>query len=1017
MNQQLSESISKLRQIARCDLLSSWWGCEGDDASKDALEPRSLDRDPPLLLWPQNRTPIYLKQTWTVPNTWQGVSVTGAMLRFKVAWWADWAAIDMNGTRIQEGDLFDRDCRLLLTDSAAPGQTWTFELNLKSPGHDTGALQTSMLLWEWRDRPCDPGKFADELAVLRAYESQLNIQTVAWDDAVSELERSLAEPFDDSLFQTLAEVRQALLPLGQQLKQRTVHFLGNAHLDVAWLWPIAETRDVAERTFESALNLQQQYPELIFNQTTALSYQWIEERNPATFDRIRAAVKSERWDITSGTWVEPDLNLPCGEALVRQVLYGKSYFQAKFDRDVVVAWFPDSFGFNWQLPQILNKSGYKTFVTQKLAWNDTNSFPHQWFWWQGLDGSKILAHCSSEIGQAIEPEAIASFMAAQESQHELQDGLWFFGVGDHGGGPTADMLDIGREWAQSELFFTVNAATSEQYFDLVRANLNTDDLPVWNDELFLELHRGAHTTKADQKRQNREVEMLLRNIEIFSAIASLSNRMSYPHQEIQTAWREALTNQFHDILPGSAIPEVFEDANRAWEDARQLCADIRDRLHVLRPMQSEAVETLTLWNLTSWKRSDLVLLEGRNRVAAIRAETGEALPFQVTNDGILFRPPALPGLSQIRIQIEPGEPSPFPFDSDLNTSRGGLDNRYVIENNHIRVEIYGYSGTIGRIIDKRSGRSLLSGLAELQCFADKGQYWDAWNIDPDYESKPLMLWRSLSTEIVERGPLRATVRIVKRFQHSTVIQDIQLEADAPYITICNQIDWNEEHVLLKACFPLDFEADFVTCEIPFGAIARSTRGETPAARAKWEVPALRWADLSGEDVGLAILNDCKYGYDAKPSQLRLSLLRSPTWPHPTSDRGSHEFTYCLCPHRGNWQAAHIVRQGWNLNVPLQLGPALDLESGRSVLEISASNVVLTAFKQAETGLRWIVRLYESHGDSTSCKIKTHWPIATATECDLLERDLSELESSEKSFTCEFEPFEIKTLAIAFATED
>ncbi|MEO0854914.1 MAG: alpha-mannosidase, partial [Cyanobacteria bacterium J06648_11] len=355
---------------------------------------------------------------------------------------------------------------------------------------------------------------------------------VDWQSIVRELERSLNAPRDDSLFQTLAELRQALLPLGEQLKQRTVHLLGNAHLDVAWLWPIAETRDVAERTFASALTLQTQYPELVFNQTTALSYQWVEAGNPELFARIQDAVKNDRWEITSGTWVEPDLNLPCGEALVRQVLYGKTYFQDKFDVDVTVAWFPDSFGFNWQLPQILKKSGYTTFATQKLAWNDTNAFPHQWFWWQGLDGSKILAHCSSEIGQAIEPEAIASFMAKQENHHDLREGLWLYGVGDHGGGPTADMLDIGREWAQSDLFFTVNAATSERFFDIARKALDSEALPVWNDELFLELHRGVHTTKAEQKRQNREVEMLLRNTEILSAIACLTDIVPYPSQTL-----------------------------------------------------------------------------------------------------------------------------------------------------------------------------------------------------------------------------------------------------------------------------------------------------------------------------------------------------------------------------------------------------------------------------------------------------------------------------------------------------
>ena len=480
----LEQAIAKLQALTKIDLITTWLG--------------EIPQSGAIYFAPSQKINLY--QRWQVPAEYAHTKIY-----LNLVWWAEMVEILINGKKVQEGDLFDQKGRILLTDDATEADVFNLEIKFTSPHHDRGALQKSEVIICYGNQNCDPYPFAQELIVISHYLPLLKHYECQLDIITEELQRVLNNP--DLLFNDLANIRGSLINLLSEFFQdRKLYILGNAHIDVAWLWAIAETKDVIQRTFTSVLGLQKHYPELIFNQTTALFYQWLEQQ-PDLFAKIQTQVKAKTWEITGGMWVEPDCNLPSGESLIRQILYGKIYFQQQFNIDVKVAFLPDTFGFNFQLPQILAKSGYTAFVTQKLSWNDTNKFPYQVFWWQGLDGSKIFTYFCNDLGVGIEPQAIAKYASQLEQNHQIKDSMWLYGVGDHGGGPTADMLDLGREWSNSPLFMELIPTSFEAYLP----RLMSLDLPTWHDELYLEFHRGTYTTKADQKLKCRQTEINLKN--------------------------------------------------------------------------------------------------------------------------------------------------------------------------------------------------------------------------------------------------------------------------------------------------------------------------------------------------------------------------------------------------------------------------------------------------------------------------------------------------------------------------
>ena len=994
----LTTVIEQLKSRSRLSILDNWQR-ENEQGSWETLPTVNSKQNKPMIAFLQCEQNIHLRQAWQVPDSYAGLSIIGSTIRLNLIWWVDICEVWINGNKVQEGDLFDQKCRILLTNYAEPHEEFILEIKLNSPKHDIGALQLSELIFEYLRQPCDPDQLAIELEILQTYipiftRHQVDLQPL--ETAANRLINlfAMSESItSESFFEQLAEIRKPLLQYSEFLKQRQIYMLGNSHIDVAWLWAIAETKDAMQRTFTSALNLQEHYPELIFNQSTAVSYQWMEREYPELFARIQSAVAEGKWELIGGMWVEPDGNLPSGESLIRQILYGQEYFREKFNREVKIAWLPDTFGFHWQIPQILIKSGFEAFVTQKLMWNDTNKFPHQIFWWEGVDGSRIFTYFSNEIGLGLEPVAIAKYLAIQEEKHDIPETAWLYGVGDHGGGPTADMLDMGRKWADSPLFFEMQPRTLEDFLLNLKEKL-PEDLPVWQDELYLEFHRGTFTSKAEQKRQNRQVEVLIGNAEKYSAIAALITNIAYPQVQLENAWQGLLLNQFHDILPGTSISDVFDDADRTWTEAREIC----DRLL---PQSIQENTNLQAWNFLNWQRSQLIKKP----------------------DGSFCWLANIPSFGFAEMEsVEVSEANePLSIISDSES--------FYLENRYLKVEVELKTGAIAQIFDKRSQKAILRSAITLQFFEDKGQYWDAWNIEPNYENKKLESTTIESAVISSNSSLQVSVRTAQKFRNSTFIQEVQLTAFEPFITVKNWVDWQEEYTLVKVAFPVNWRSPYATYEIPMGTIQRSTLGETPESKAKWEVPAQYWADIAvssipesllppqagaNSGVGLSVLNDSKYGYDAKPDCLRLTLLRSPNWPCPNSDRGHHEFTYRLVPHQGDWREASIVQLAQELNNPLVLQHSSILTKQQSFLRASAPNIVLSAFKRSQDQSGWVMRFYEAHGQMTETEIEISLDLLQAEniwECDLMENKnalLTIVKGTSNHLQVIFKPYEIKT---------
>ncbi|MBE9000154.1 alpha-mannosidase [Nostoc sp. LEGE 12447] len=1041
----ISQAIEQLRSFCQVNLQSSWLYQESDLIITDVVA-ADLSHWQPVKLnakehiaWTGGKKVLWLVQRLVVPQDLQGYPLTGLSLRLALVWWADSAEIYVNGELVLEGDLFDCSPRVLLSRGVTPGEEFVVALRLVSPGHCDGALVRSLLVYESTvDNNPDPGFVADELAVVQLYlerfaperldvlvemveEVTNRVRAASRREGAKDAKEELATAFL-SLRQNLiqSDILAPLLKGGWGDQKSKIFLLGHAHLDLAWLWPVSETWNAAQNTFESVLKLQADFPELIFCHSTPALYAWIEEHRPDLFQAIQAQVAAGRWEVVGGMWVEPELNLISGESIVRQLLYGQRYIQEKFGKLSTMEWVPDSFGFCATLPQFFANAGIEYFVTQKLRWNDTTKFDYGAFWWRSPDGSEVFSLMSAPIGENIDPVKMASYALEWQSQTGLSESLWLPGVGDHGGGPTRDMLEIAQRWQKSPFFPDIEFTTAEKYLKQIseggrrqEAGDSSDDsssFPTWNDELYLEFHRGCYTTHADQKRWNRRCENLLYEAELFATLATISCGATYPKAEIEAAWKQVLFQQFHDILPGSSITQVYTDALPQWQQVEQVGTKIlQDSLlaiasHITlsEPPKPNSLP-IFVFNSLNWQRSEVVSVAlPTPQEWQIYDTSGKQLVSQLSEPStLLFLATEIPPVGYRLFWLSPSSPTL----REAKATSPSLLPDWILENEFLRVVIDPDTGDLSSIFDKTYQRELLSGAGnQLQAFKDSGQYWDAWNIDPNYAQHPLPSTNLQSIQWLEQGPVQIRVRVVRQLGESEFCQDYILQAGSPLLKIATTVNWQENHVLVKAAFPLNIEADFATYEIPCGAIRRTTKPQTPAEEAKWEVPALRWADLTGETQkgihGVSLLNDCKYGYDSKPNQLRLTLLRSPNWPDSEADKGFHEFTYTLYPHAGSWESAHTVRRGYELNIPLQviLNPANanapenpPFSTGKdglgvSFLDLSAENLILMALKPSEDNpQQLILRCYECHGETAELSLQSNLGLNLGDTVDLLER--------------------------------
>ncbi|RCJ32713.1 alpha-mannosidase [Nostoc punctiforme NIES-2108] len=1049
----ISQVIEQLRSFCQVNLQSTWLYQESDLVITDVVAAdlshwqRAQLNAKEHIAWTGGKKVLWLVQRLVVPQDLHGYPLAGLSLRLALVWWADSAEIYVNGELVLEGDLFDCSPRVLLSQGVTAGEEFTVALRLVSPGHCDGALVRSLLVYEsYVDNNPDPGFVADELAVVQLYlekfaPERLDVLAAMVGEVTNRRGAEDTEEDKGELVQSFLSLRQNLIksdilaPLlkgGWGDQKSKIFLLGHAHLDLAWLWPVSETWNAAQNTFESVLKLQADFPELIFCHSTPALYAWIEEHRPDLFRAIQAEVAAGRWEVVGGMWVEPELNLIAGESIVRQLLYGQRYIQEKFGKLSTVEWVPDSFGFCATLPQFFANAGIEYFVTQKLRWNDTTKFDYGAFWWRSPDGCEVFSLMSAPIGEAIDPVKMATYALEWQTQTGLPESLWLPGVGDHGGGPTRDMLETGQRWQKSPLFPDLEFTTAEKYLQQIskggrrqETRGSSDDsssFPTWNDELYLEFHRGCYTTHADQKRWNRRCENLLYQAELFATLATVSCGVTYPKAKIEAAWKLVLFQQFHDILPGSSITQVYTDALPQWQQVEQVGTKIlqesllaiASHITLSEPPKPDS-RPIFVFNSLNWQRSEVISVAlptppTSTQEWQIFDASGKQLVSQLSEPStLLFLATEIPPVGYRIFWLSPLLSSPDEMNR-VSPSSPAFFPDWILENEFLRVVIDPDTGDLSSVFDKTYQREVLSGAGnQLQAFKDSGQYWDAWNIDPNYAQHPLPSTNLQSIQWLEQGPVQSRVRVVRQLGESEFCQDYILQVGSPLLNIATTVNWQENHVLVKAAFPLNIEADFATYEIPCGAIRRPTKPQTPAEQAKWEVPALRWADLTAEDTqtntaipnryGVSLLNDCKYGYDSKPNQLRLTLLRSSNWPDSEADRGFHEFKYTLYPHADSWESAHTVRRGYELNIPLQVifnwplaQPSATANStieGVSFLDLSAENLILMALKPSEDDpQQLILRCYESHGEIAELSLQSDLGLNLGNTVDLLERSAS-----------------------------
>lgn len=812
------------------------------------------------------------------------------------------------------------------------------------------------------------------------------------------------------LTQRLSDLVQRFPPEGQLAA--TAH----AHLDVAWLWPLTETRRKIRHTFANVLTLMDRYPDFYFTASSAQLYAYVQHDDPALFERVRQRIAEGRIEPIGGMWLEPDGNLPSGEAFVRHLLFGQRYFMREFGRSSSVAWMPDTFGLTANLPQILASGGMRSFFTQKLNWNDTNQFPFDLWQWEGLDGTRLVAHSfHNPIGgynAQITPEALNLTWGNFRGKRRHAESLFAFGMGDGGRGPTSEMLERTSLLRSFPVLPSLRQTTVEEFFE----RINSEDLPVWLGELYLEFHRGTYTTQSRLKRLNRQAEHRLYEAETLATLAFLSGA-DYPKDVLDDCWTTLLRNQFHDILPGSSIREVNEQAERELTSVVQHAIAIRDGAIDCLARQSDSSDDdlghIAVFNPQGFARplSCETTAPPPSTSFKILADDGREIPWQPLDDQrILIHDTRtlVPGTGQAALAVVDGNPS--------SAIPGVWVNDSTLENDLVRVTIAN-DGTIGSFFDKRVGRNILVGPGnQLRTYHDLPSAWEAWNLTDTSALEGTLLGSVESIRVAEHGPLRAVIEIERSFAGSQVTQRYMLRAGSARLDIRTEIDWHERRTLLRALFPLAVRSAHATFETSYGAVERPTHRNTSWDAAKFEVPGHRWAELSEPGFGVSLLNDGRYGHSALGNTLGITLLRSPLEPDPLADLGKHEFTYSLLPHLGGWHDGGTLSEAIDLNSPL-LARTLNARahgtgdtSQHQWIRVEA--MTLGALKRAEDSDDIVVRVYDPFGRHGVAQVTPGFPITQARLVNLLEETESDLAINDGGVVrFPFRPFQIITLLL------
>ncbi len=851
--------------------------------------------------------------------------------------------------------------------------------------------------------------------------------------------------------------------------------IGQSHIDAAWLWRVDQTRDKCVKTFGNAVRHMEIYPDFHYSQSAPQYYEWVLEDDPALFEKIREYEKEGRWEIVGGQWVEPDNNMPDGESFVRQRLLGQRFFLEHFGHMPDISWLLDSFGYQWNLPQILAKSGARYFWTNKLTWNDTTVFPFHLFRWQAPDGSRVLAYFIQAAGSFIYPvqeltkyhdtrylvpasggELVADYSMDPDLVRRGMTGEWldvmgvFYGKGDGGHGPATQ--EIQRQAYLVDKGYTRFSTASELFAQL---EPYAERAPVWNDELYLEYHRGVLTTQAWLKRANRQAEQMMRSAEVLQSIAARSG-LDYVCDRLRAAWKLVLLNQFHDILPGSSIPEVYEDARQDYEKIRETARQAADKgiSHLAGTIETRTKDSggvpVVVFNTLSWKRSGIVEMTAGKDIQRVIDKKGRETPSQygrcldLDDECLFFRAEDVPSMGYKVYYLKPAGPT------DKQAGKGPRSKEeqgiITLSNDLVSAGIDTRTGWLISVRDIRSGKEFLSGSGnQLMAWHDHAKRYQAWNIQTDYLDHPKGMPDAEEVAVTASGPLFVEVTATRRFNKSDIKQVTRLYRGEAGVHLTTDLDFHEADTLVKTGFDTSISAGKMTAEISYAAIDRPTRPRTPAEAARWEASCQRWLDLSDGEFGLALLNNGKYGYSLNDdgTGFRLTLIKGALYPISASeavnvddegmpqwlksyrsrnrmtDQGRHTAWTALLPHRGGWKEARLWREGYEFNTPFEV-KVTDQHKGKlpasaSFMKIDNPDVYLGALKRAEDDDGLVLRLIEAKGTTTSARVTLEHMgrIGRAEETDLLEFNPKPLRAGRDSIDLTLGPHEIKTIKLTF----
>lgn len=1066
VKERIGEIIKQLEQYCykNAVTISEWKGKDGhfpitDHVEADVSEWKIVD---PAILGNKNSAYFGLATELVIPESMEGMPVE---LYLSTGREGEWDATNpqmaayVNGNLQQGLDVNHR--KLRISDCAKAGEVYSVFLSIYTGergsiyqwGSVLRAVDTVvykfyydlLIPWQCLDLMEENSReYADLLGILNR--------------TINLLDFRVEEKFVESVKEADAYLKKEAADL--PVSNVVVSCIGHTHIDVAWLWTYAVTQEKAARSFSTVLNLMDKYPDYQFMSSQAQLYKYVKQNQPELYSRIKERVKEGRWETEGGMFLEADCNLTSGESLVRQFLYGKKFFKEEFGQDHKILWLPDVFGYSAALPQIMEKCGIESFMTTKISWNEINKIPYDSFWWEGIDGTRILTHFITardytnngkmiKTGNEHTTEHTTNYNGLTHpsqvkgawqryQQKALNDNVLIsYGYGDGGGGSTDWMVETALRLQEGNYGTPkVKLEKAGEFFDRLHQTAETAEFPVWSGELYLEYHRGTYTSMAEVKRANRKGEFALQNAETYAALAKRYGAYEYPAEALYEGWEILMRNQFHDVLPGSAIEEVYKDAKEQYEELGQITSKVQqEALKALTVMIDTETGNVIVYNPNGIVIDGIAEVSGNTEIVLKEAEVlcaveavceKECAPVQLLDTGnVIFRVKDVPAKGWKTYKLQWKKKAETENVVDMSTDFYCTETETVTPFYHLK---WNEKGQISSYYDKTVERELLKEgkcANVLMTYEDKPHIYDNWNIFDYYREKQWEVENLVSRKVIENGPVRIALELKWNYLNSAITEVLYFYPDSARIDIHTEIDWNEDQILLKALFPLEMNAREASYEIQYGNVKRSTTKNTSWEQARFEVCFQKWLDLAEYGYGVSFMSDCKYGASIYDSQVELTLLKCGRYPNPNADRGHHEFIYSVYPHKGDWQHAGTVKEAYEVNNPVEArvktsdvaekegNACSSLPAAFEAIHISEKNVIAEVLKRSEDGKAEIVRLYECWNRRTKVELTFMKEYKKVTLCNMLEEEETLLSENEKSFNLQMKPYEIVTLKVEY----